>query len=128
MKKIFLLCIILSSISILIQFKIIGYFNAESSLTYKFSKNSPTELRVHDNLEIEFKTKLSLIHTLLTKDDYKINSGISASTFPFHSKNINLFENYFLPLQIEITTFKELRNFDFIFENSFGIRNSIGIS
>jgi hypothetical protein len=136
MKKIFFLCIILSSTTILSQFKITGYFNAEIGLTYKFSKNIQSELRINDNLGMEFNTELSLLYTLLSKDNYNMNLGTGISTFPFHSKNIDFIESYFIPAQIEITPFKEVRNFGFLFEtsyhfsdieNSSGVRNSIGI-
>jgi hypothetical protein len=136
MKKALFLCIILSSTSILSQFKITGYFDTEIGLTYKFSEQLQIELRVNDNLEIEFNSELSLLYTIISKGNYTLNFGVGASTYPFHSKNIAFFESYFLPLQIEITPFKDARNFGFVLEsayhfsdivNSSGTRNSIGI-
>jgi hypothetical protein len=136
MKKILVLFVILSSNSILSQFKITGYFDAEIGLSYKVSDNLQTELRVNDNLGIEFNSELSLFYTLSFKEDYNINLGVGISTFPFHSKSINFFESYFLPLQIEITPFKKGRNFGIVLESAYhfsdttdasGIRNSIGI-
>ena len=62
MKKILFLLVILSSTSILSQFKITGYFDAEIGLTYKFSDKLQTELRVNDNLGIEFNSELSLLY------------------------------------------------------------------
>lgn len=96
MKKIYFLCIILSSTSILSQFKIKGSCNAD----------------------IEFNTKLSLMYTLFSNNNYYINSVIGFYTFPFHSINIYFFENYFLPFQIEINRYIEVRNFDFILNSS----------
>jgi hypothetical protein len=136
MKKIIFLFIILSSTSILSQFKITGYFDAEIGLTYKFSDHLQTELRVNDNLGIEFNAELSLLYAIIPKENYTLNFGVGISTFPFHSKNIAFFESYFLPLQIEITPFKNASNLAFILEsayhfsdiiNSSGTRNSIGI-
>jgi hypothetical protein len=136
MKKILFLFIILSTTSILSQFKITGYFDAEIGLTYKISNHLQIELRASDNLKIEFNSELSLLYTLITKKDYTLNFGVGVSTFPFHSKNTAFFESYFLPLQIEITPFKNANNLGFVLEsayhlskiiNSSGTRNSIGI-
>jgi hypothetical protein len=58
------------------------------------------------------------------------------STFPFHSKNIKFLESLYLPLQIEITPFKEVKKIGLVLESAYhfsevtdasGIRNSIGI-
>ena len=136
MKKILFLFIILSTTSILSQFKITGYFDSEIGLTYKISDHLQTELRVNDNLEIEFNSELSIRYAIISKEDYTLNFGVGASTFPFHSKKIAFFETYFLPLQIEITPFKNASNLGFVLEsayhfsniiNSSGTRNSIGI-
>ena len=136
MKKILFLFIILSTTSILSQFKITGYFGTEIGLTYKISDHLQTELRVSDNLKIDFNSELSLLYTVITKDDFTLNFGVGISTYPFHSKNTAFFESYFLPLQIEITPFKNASNIGFVLEsayhfseivNSSGTRNSIGI-
>ena len=136
MKKILFLFIILSTTSILSQFKITGYFDTEIGLTYQFSDRLQTELRVNDNLGIEFNSELSVRYTILYKENYNLSFGIGISTFPFHSKKLAFFESYFLPLQIEITPFKEATNFGIVLESAYhfsefvdasGIRNSIGI-
>jgi hypothetical protein len=136
MKKLLFLFVILSSTSIAGQFKITGYFDTEIGLTYQFNDRLQTELRVNDNLDIEFNSELSLLYTILSKKNYNLNFGIGISTFPFHSKNLAFFESYFLPLQIEIIPFKETRNLGIVLEsayhfsniiNSSGNRNSIGI-
>ena len=136
MKKLLFLFVILSSTSIAGQFKITGYFDTEIGLTYQFNDRLQTELRVNDNLDIEFNSELSLLYTILSKKNYNLNFGIGISTFPFHSKNLAFFESYFLPLQIEITPFKETTNFGIVLESAYhfsniidtsGIRNSIGI-
>ena len=136
MKKIIFLFIILSTTSILSQFKITGYFDAKIGLTYKFSDHLQTELRVNDNLGIEFNSELSLLYAIILKENYTLNFGVGISTFPFHSKNTAFFESYFLPIQIEIRPFKNASNLGFILEsayhysdiiNSSGTRNSIGI-
>jgi hypothetical protein len=136
MKKLLFLFVILSSTSIAGQFKITGYFDTEIGLTYQFNDRLQTELRVNDNLDIEFNSELSLLYTILSKKNYNLNFGIGISTFPFHSKNLAFFESYFLPLQIEIIPFKETRNLGIVLESAYhfstitdtsGIRNSIGI-
>ncbi len=136
MNKILFLFIILSATSIFSQFKITGYFNAEISLTYQLSDNLQTELKVHDNLGVEFNSELSFLYSIMSKGDYNMNFGIGISTFPFHSKKTAFVESYFLPFQIEITPFKIARNFGFVLESAYhfsdivdssGIRNSIGI-
>jgi hypothetical protein len=136
MKKLLFLFVILSSTSIAGQFKITGYFDTEIGLTYQFNDRLQTELRVNDNLDIEFNSELSLLFTILSKKNYNLNFGIGISTFPFHSKNLAFFESYFLPLQIEIIPFKETRNLGIVLESAYhfstitdtsGIRNSIGI-
>jgi hypothetical protein len=136
MKKLLFLFVILSSTFIVGQFKITGYFDTEIGLTYQFNDRLQTELRVNDNLDIEFNSELSLLYTILSKKNYNLNFGIGISTFPFHSKNLAFFESYFLPLQIEIIPFKETRNLGIVLESAYhfstitdtsGIRNSIGI-
>lgn len=136
MKKVLFLFVILSSTFIVGQFKITGYFDTEIGLTYQFNDRLQAELRVNDNLDIEFNSELSLLYTILSKNNYNLNFGIGISTFPFHSKNLAFFESYFLPLQIEITPFKETTNFGIVLESAYhfsniidtsGIRNSIGI-
>ena len=136
MKKVLFLFVILSSTFIVGQFKITGYFDTEIGLTYQFNDRLQAELRVNDNLDIEFNSELSLLYTILSKNNYNLNFGIGISTLPFHSKNLAFFESYFLPLQIEIIPFKETRNLGIVLESAYhfstitdtsGIRNSIGI-
>ncbi|KGL63962.1 hypothetical protein [Polaribacter sp. Hel1_85] len=136
MKKILFVALLLTTISSYGQFKITGYFDAEIGINYAFSENFQAELRVNDNLGIEFNTELSLLYKFVSKEDYNLNFGMGVSTFPFHSKNIKFFESFYLPLQIEITPFKEVRNFGLVLESTYhfsdinnasGIRNSIGI-
>jgi hypothetical protein len=135
-KNILFILIILTSLSSFCQFKITGYFNTEIGLTYEFTDNFQIEARVHDNLGIEFNTELSLFYTFISKDDYNVNFGMGISTFPFHSKNIKFLESLYLPLQIEITPFKEVKKIGLVLESAYhfsevtkasGIRNSIGI-
>ena len=109
MKKTVFVILILASISSFSQFKITGYFNAEIGLNYEGTDNFQMEVKVHDNLGIEFNTELSLLYKFISKDDYNINFGMGISTFPFHPKNIKFFENLYLPLQMEITPFKEVK-------------------
>ena len=136
MKKVLFLFVILSSTFIVGQFKITGYFDTEIGLTYQFNDRLQAELRVNDNLDIEFNSELSLLYTILSKNNYNLNFGIGISTLPFHSKNLAFFESYFLPFQIEIIPFKETRNLGIVLESAYhfstitdtsGIRNSIGI-
>ena len=136
MKKTLLILVFLTSLSTFSQFKVTGYFDAEIGINYTFSDKLQAELRVSDNLGIEFNTELSILYKFVSKEDYNINSGIGISTFPFHSSQIKFFESFYLPLQIEITPFKEVRNFGLVLESAYhfsdiidasGIRNSIGI-
>ena len=136
MKKILFVLLLLSSISTFSQFKITGYFDAEIGLNYTFSEDFQAEIKVNDNLGIEFSTQLAILYKFISKEDYNLNVGIGISTFPFHSNKIKFIESFYLPLQIEITPFKEMRNFGLILENAYhfadkpnasGIRNSIGI-
>ena len=136
MKKSILILSLLLSISTFSQFKITGYFDAEIGINYAFSDNFQTELRVNDNLGIEFNTELSILYKFVAKDDYNLNFGIGVSTFPFHSTNIDFMESFYLPLQIEIIPFKDIKNLGLVLESAYhfsdatdasGIRNSIGI-
>lgn len=136
MKKFIILCIILSSCSIFSQLKITGYFDTEIGISYGFSDKIQTELRVNDNLGIEFSAELSLLYKIISKQDYNLNFGVGISTFPFSSNSINFYESFFIPLQIEITPFKDVQNFGLVLESAYhfsdivdgsGIRNSIGI-
>lgn len=136
MKKILIVFMILTSFSTFSQFKITGYFDAEIGINYAFTNNLQVELRANDNLGIEFNAELSLLYKLVSKEDYNLNFGVGVSTFPFHSEYNNFFESFYLPLQIEITPFKEARNFGLVLESAYhfsdvkdqsGIRNSIGI-
>lgn len=136
MKKALLILLVITTSATFSQFKITGYFDAEIGINYAFSDKTQVELRVNDNLGIEFNAELSLLYKVVSKDDYNLNFGIGISTFPFHSSNIDFFESYYLPLQIEITPFKESRNFGLVLETSYhfsditdasGNRNSIGI-
>ena len=76
------------------------------------------------------------MYKFVSKEDYNLNFGAGVSTFPFHSKKVDFYESFFLPLQIEITPFKETRNFGLVLESAYhfsdtnnksGVRNSIGI-
>jgi hypothetical protein len=136
MQKALFVFLILTSLTSVSQFKITGYFDAEIGVSYAFSDKFQVELRVNDNLEIEFNTELSLLYKIVSKEEYNLNFGLGISTFPFHSKSIDFFESFFLPLQIEITPFKEVKNFGLVLESAYhfsdivdasGIRNSIGI-
>ncbi|WP_298778802.1 hypothetical protein [uncultured Polaribacter sp.] len=136
MKKTFFLFIILISSTVFSQLKITGYFDAEIGLSYQFSNKIQVELRANDNLGIEFNSELSLLYKIISKEEYNLNLGFGGSTYPFHSENINFLESYFLPLQIEITPLKTVRNFALVLETAYhfadktdnsGIRNSIGI-
>ena len=136
MKKTIFIILVLTSFSSFSQFKITGYFDAEIGVNYEFTDNFQAELRVNDNLGIEFNAELSLLYKFVSKEDYNLNVGVGASTFPFHSKSIDFLESFYLPLQIEITPFKEARSFGFVLESGYhfsdvthasGIRNSIGI-
>ena len=136
MKKAFTTLLFLISLSTFSQFKITGYFDTEIGISYSFSDKFQVELRVNDNLGIEFNTELSLLYKFVSKEDYNLNFGLGISTFPFHSENIDFYESLYLPIQIEITPFKDARNFGLVLESSYhfadvsnisGIRNSIGI-
>ncbi|QNM86984.1 hypothetical protein H9W90_07695 [Polaribacter pectinis] len=136
MKNFFLALLIFTSLSTFSQFKITGYFDAEIGVNYAFSDKLQAELRVNDNLGIEFNTEFSLLYKLVSKKAYNLNFGIGVSTFPFHSDKTDFIESFYLPLQIEITPFKEVRNFGLVLESAYhfsdatdasGIRNSIGI-
>jgi hypothetical protein len=136
MKNTLFILIILSSLSSFSQFKITGYLNTEIGLAYQFSDKFQMELRVNDNLGIEFNSELSLLYKFISRDDYNLNFGIGISTFPFHSKKIAFFESFYLPLQIEINPFKKVKKIIFVLESAYhfsdvidasGIRNSIGI-
>lgn len=135
-KKVLLGLILSTSISSFSQFKITGYFDAEIGINYTLSNNVQIELRANDNLGTEFNAELSFLYKIISKEDYNLNLGTGVSTFPFHSKKIDFFESFFLPLQIEIFPFKETRNFGFVLESAYhfsdindksGIRNSVGI-
>ena len=87
-------------------------------------------------VESEFNTELSLLYQFVAKEDYNLNFGIGVSTFPFHSTNIDFMESFYLPLQIEIIPFKDIKNLGLVLESAYhfsdatdasGIRNSIGI-
>ena len=136
MKKTLLILLFLTSLSAFSQFKITGYFDAEIGINYAFSNKFQAELRANDNLGIEFNAELSLLYKFVSKEAYNLNFGVGISTFPFHSNTIDFFESMYLPLQIEITPFKEARNFGLVLETAYyfsnitdasGIRNSIGI-
>ena len=136
MKKTLFLFVVLSTTSILSQFKITGYFDTEIGITYQIAKKLQTEFRINDNSGIEFNSELSLLYTFFSKKDYNINFGIGVSTFPFHSNNLDFFESSFLPLQIEITPFTNATSFGVVLESAYhfsnitdssGIRNSLGI-
>jgi hypothetical protein len=135
-KKTVFILLILASIASFSQFKITGYLNAEIDLNYELTDNFQMEVRVHDNLGIEFNTELSLLNKFISKDDYNVNFGMGISTFPFHSKNIKFLESLYLPLHVEITPFKEVKKNGLVHESTFhfnevtdasGTRNSIGI-
>jgi hypothetical protein len=128
MKKLLFLFVILFSTFIVGQFKITGYFDTKIGLTYQFNDRLQTELRVNDNLDIEFNSELSLLCTILSKKNYSLNFGIGISTFPFYSKNLAFFESYFLPFQIEIIPFKETRNLGIVLESAYHFSNSINTS
>ena len=136
MKKTLFSLLLLTSISSFGQFKITGYFDAEIGINYTLSNNVQVELRVNDNSKTEFNSELSLLYKFVSKEDYNLNFGVGISTFPFHSKKVDFYESFFLPLQIEITPFKEVRNFGLVLESAYhfsdtnnksGVRNSIGI-
>lgn len=136
MKKSVFIILILTSISLFSQFKITGYFNTEIGLNYEFTDTFQMEVTVHDNLGIEFNTALSILYKFISKDDYNLNLGVGISTFPFHSKDIEFFESLYVPFQIEITPFKEVKQIGLVLESAYhfsevtsasGIRNSIGI-
>lgn len=136
MKKTLFALFLLSSISAFSQFKITGYFNSEVGLNYQLSNKIQIELRINDNIGTEFNSELSLLYKIVSKEDYSLNLGIGASTFPFHSKKIDFLESFYIPLQIEITPIKNFRNFGFVLESAYhfsetsnksGIRNSVGL-
>lgn len=136
MKKQITLFIILCSYPLFSQIKTTGYFDAKIGISYEFSEKIQSEIRVNDNIGIEFNTELSLLYKIISKEDYNLNLGIGISVFPFHSNNLNFFESIFIPLQIEITPFRETKNFGLVLESAYhfsdivngsGIRNSIGI-
>ena len=135
-EKIAFTLLIFTSLVSFSQFKITGYFDAEIGVSYEFSNNIQTEIRVNDHLGIELNAELSLLYKFVSKEDYNLNIGLGISTFPFHSSNIDFYESFYLPLQIEITPIKEVANFGFVLESAYyfsevhnasGIRNSIGI-
>ena len=134
-KLLFLLALFIVS-SAFSQFKITGYFDTEIGINYELSKNLQVEIRANDNLGMEFNTELSLLYKIVSKDNYNLNFGFGVSTFPFHSENKDFLESFYVPVQIEITPFKETINFAFVLESAYhfsdikdasGIRNSIGI-
>jgi hypothetical protein len=131
MKKIFLTVLLVSSISTFSQFKISGYFDGGIGLNYQFSENFQTELRINDNLGIDFISELSFLYKFANKEKYNFNTGVGISSFPFSNLEI---ESIFIPIQLEITPFKEVENFGFVIETAYhfstpneGIRNTIGI-
>jgi hypothetical protein len=132
MKKTLVLLLLLISISTFSQFKITGYFDAEIGVSYQFSDKFQTGLRANDDLGREFNTELSLLYKFLNKEDYNLNVGLGVNSFLFSGTDI--IESIFIPLQIEIIPFKELRNFGLVIESAYhfsdlesGIRNSIGL-
>ncbi|TVZ55788.1 hypothetical protein OD91_1055 [Lutibacter sp. Hel_I_33_5] len=136
MKKRIILILLLTSTTTFSQLKITGYFDAKIGLNYAFTDNFQVELSANDNLNSEFGVNLSILYKIINKEDYNLNFGAGITTFPFHSKFLPFYESAFLPLQIEITPFKELRNFGLVVETAYhfselngksGIRNSVGI-
>lgn len=123
--------------SLVAQVKITGYFDSGIGLSYEeFSNKLQTEIRVKDNLGIEFNVAISLLYKIPSKENYNINVELGVISFPTHLNYMPLFESVYIPSQIKITPFNSVKNFTFVAETAYhfsdlingsGIRNSIGI-
>lgn len=132
MNKIFYTLLILASLNTFSQLKTTGYFNAEIGISYQFSNKFQTELRVNDNLFSEFSTELSLLYQFVNKEDYNLNIGFGVNSLLF--REFDRIESLLIPLQLEITPFKNIKNLGFVIEaayhfaeQDYGLRNSVGI-
>lgn len=132
MKKNFSIVLFLISLSTFSQLKTTGYFNAEIGISYQFSNKFQAELRINDNLFSEFSTELSLFYKFVNKEDYNLNIGFGVNSFLF--KEFDRIESLLIPLQLEITPFKNIKNLGFVLETAYhfaeqdyGLRNSVGI-
>jgi hypothetical protein len=131
MKKIINILLLLASISSFSQFKITGYFDAEIGINYSFLDDFQAEIRINDDLGIDFSAELSLLYQFIKKENYNLNTGIGISYFLFSDSDL---ESMYIPLQIEILPFKNLRNLGLVLETAYhfsqienGLRNSVGI-
>jgi hypothetical protein len=131
MKKIINILLLLASISSFSQFKITGYFDAEIGINYSFLDDFQAEIRMNDDLGIDFSAALSLLYQFIKKENYNLNTGIGISYFLFSDSDL---ESMYIPLQIEILPFKNLRNLGLVLETAYhfskienGLRNSVGI-
>jgi len=131
MKKIINILLLFASISSFSQFKITGYFDAKIGINYSFLDDFQAEIRINDDLGIDFSAALSLLYQFIKKENYNLNTGIGISYFLFSDSDI---ESMYIPLQIEILPFKNLRNLGLVLETAYhfseienGLRNSVGI-
>jgi hypothetical protein len=131
MKKIINILLLLASISSFSQFKITGYFDAEIGINYSFLNNFQAEIRINDDLGIDFSAALCLLYQFIKKENYNLNTGIGISYFLFSDSDL---ESMYIPFQIEILPFKNLRTLGLVLETAYhfskienGLRNSIGI-
>jgi hypothetical protein len=131
MKKIINILLLLASISSFSQFKITGYFDAEIGINYSFLDDFQAEIRMNDDLGIDFSAALSLLYQFIKKENYNLNTGIGISYFLFSDSDL---DSMYIPLQIEILPFKNLRNLGLVLETAYhfsqienGLRNSVGI-
>ena len=118
------------------QFKATGYFDKEIGISYAFSDKFQTEVRVFDDLNSEFNSKVSIFYRFISNKNYNLNTGFGISIYPFHSEFVDPFESFYIPLQLEITPLKTIKNIALILEMSYhnstynndsGIRNNVGI-
>ncbi|MFT6959503.1 MAG: hypothetical protein ACJA17_000596 [Polaribacter sp.] len=131
MKKIINILLLFASISSFSQFKITGYFDAKIGINYSFLDDFQAEIRINDDLGIDFSAALSLLYQFIKKENYNLNTGIGISYFLFSDSDL---ESMYIPLQIEILPFKNLRNLGLVLETAYhfseienGLRNSVGI-
>jgi hypothetical protein len=131
MKKIILTALLLVSLSSYSQFKITGYFDAEIGINYGFLNDFQAEVRINDDRGIDFSAEISLLYQFIKKEKYNLNTGIGISYFLFSSSDL---ESMYIPLQIEILPFKDVRNLGLVIatayhflESESGLRNSVGI-
>ncbi|WP_299012416.1 hypothetical protein [uncultured Polaribacter sp.] len=113
------------------QFKATGYFDKEIGISYAFNNKLQTELRINDNLGIDFNTELSLLYKFVNKSNYNFNTGLGVSFFPFTGADL---QSVYLPVQLEIFPVQNNKNLALVLESAYhlddfenGLRNTVGI-